>query len=155
MNTMQKRLKPIAYACLCIGFAIVYFSCNTTKTTTTKHNYLEGLYRTEKMPADIGEPYRGYLKFKKDGTVMIMNSSLECDTVNKIIENGYAQVSNYSLITNDSIKFTFVNNRVNNQEYTAKYIGVISKEKSLKFTVMTIRKGGKPYKEIESYTYCH
>lgn len=115
---------------------------------------MEGLYCTEKMPADIGDPYRCYLKFEKDGTVISMNSSLECDTINELIEKYWAETGKYTRTKNDSLKFTFINNRVNNNEYTAKFKTIVAKNNSLNFIEIIKYKGNTPYKKISSYKLC-
>ncbi len=150
---MKNNFYSLKFIALCISIIIMY-SCKTSEKNSAKKYYLEGLYCTEKMPADIGEPYRIYLKFKKDGTVISMNSSLECDTIKKLIDNNWAETGKYIRDKNDSLNFTFTNNRVNNNEYTSKYKAIISKDGSLNFVEIIKYKGNTPYKKSSNYRLC-
>ncbi len=135
--------------------SVIIYSCKTSKgATKLKIVYLEGVYQTEKMPADIGAPYRLYLKFKKDGTVLSMSSPIECDSINTKIEKNWAEKATYTIFKTDSIKFIFINNRVNNGEYTATYKAKITSLEKLDFRATISRKGDKPYINNEKYTIC-
>lgn len=148
----MKAINKSFYSLFIISFII--YSCKTSEKNSTKKYYLEGLYCTEKMPADIGEPYRIYLKFKKDGTVISMNSSLECDTVNELIENNWAEIGKYIRTKNDSLNFIFTNNRVNNNQYTSKYKAIVAKDGNLNFVEIIKYKGNTPYKKSSNYRLC-
>ncbi len=149
------KLFHLKYTLLCTISCLIYQSCITHKHKSAKKNYLEGLYCTEKTPSDTGGFYREYLEFKKDGSVISMTSSLKCDTVDKLINKNYAEIGKYTIIKNDSIIFTFINNRVNKNEYKAVYRGRIINNKKLNFTSTIQYKEGKPYQLIPTYyLYC-
>lgn len=146
----------ILYRLILIALSIIstiIYSCKTSKKISSNKYYLEGLYCTEKTPSDTGGYYRKYLKFKNDGTVFSLTSTLECDSVKKLISKNYAETGNYTFINKDSIKFTFINNRVNQNEYTAIYRGKIN-NKNLKFVTTIQYKGLKPYPLISTYSFC-
>lgn len=130
----------------------IMVSCKLNKNV--KKKYLEGTYCTDKIPSDTGGFYRNCLRFKDDGTVISMASSLECDSTNKSIHKNYAEIGRYTIIKNDSIKFTFINNRINQNEYKAIYRGIRVNNTELKFVITVQYKGGKPYRLTSTYFHC-
>ncbi len=150
MKKTKNLILLLLFICWVISNLII--SCKTNKNTNRK-KYLEGLYRTEKIPSDTGGYYRNYLEFKNDGTVISMACALECDSVTKLITKNYAEIGKYIIIKNDSIKFTFINNRINQNEYKSTYRGIRINNK-LTFVSTIQYKGGKPYQLPSTYLHC-
>jgi len=118
------KIKEIKLSFFYLLLCGIILSCNTSKKSIAEKKSLSGLYCTEKMPADIGEPYRTYLKFFKEGTVLKLSSPLSCDSVDLIINKQYSLKTSYT-ISNNELSFTFEGISATKNQYIEAYTGKI------------------------------
>lgn len=134
--------------------AFIVSSCTINKSNKTLKKYIEGVYCSDMLPSDVGPPYRIYYKFTKEGQVLSMNSSFNCDSVIKIIDKDFAESSTYTLKGNDSLKFKFINNRVNNNKYMPINSGKLKPNKTMRIVSIIKYIDDDPYRVENDYILC-
>ncbi len=141
-----------------ILIAIIFIACNNAEKVTQKSTKqkITGIFCTEAIPADIGSPYRLYLKFSKNGIVLSKLSSLNCDSISKVIDSQFDEKANYTFLNRKKVQFTFIGKSVNDKNYKATYNGNITKNKlDLNVTVKyTDDKASRPHNRTEKYELC-
>lgn len=121
------------------------------------YSHITGIYMSEEVPADIGQPYRVYLNLSND-SVWIANFSSECAMVQQMSKNNYHNKTtinhgrqlNFSF---ENIRLSFVENQEVEKKYKVIYKGIHQSPDSLIFEVSNYWFDGQLFYQTQQIYY--
>nr|WP_299202018.1 hypothetical protein [uncultured Brumimicrobium sp.] len=118
-------MKKIIYLLSIVSLAGCATNKNVSSKTEKAPTPIIGLYMSEEVPADIGQPYRVFLNISDD-SVWIANFSKECTLVKQMTTDSYDNRTAINKGTPlsfsfDNTRLTFVDNQEVQKQYKALY----------------------------------